>query len=285
MAQPDSNPPTTVRLRFATTSDASPTAALGRLAFRRRRRREGVRTPRDDAETHSSLRPRRVLILVLIAALALAAVYVFWLRDSALVAVERTEVTGLSSERAAEIQNALAEAATGMTTLHVDTAELREVASSYPEVAAIEIDPDIPTVLEVEVTERRPVATVAGPDDELVPVAADGTLVPTLGTPAELARLPQPQADATGALADERNQTALAVVTAAPTELAERIELVEQREGALVAEIAGGPAIVLGDESRLEAKWLAASAVLAEGAAASASYVDVALPERPAAGG
>jgi len=52
----------------------------------------------------------------------------------------------------------------------------------------------------------------------------------------------------------------------------------------LVAQIRDGPSIYFGDASRLSAKWIAASAVLADSKSAGAIYIDVTDPQRPAAG-
>jgi cell division protein FtsQ len=46
-----------------------------------------------------------------------------------------------------------------------------------------------------------------------------------------------------------------------------------------------GPELIFGSATRLAAKWAAASAVLADRKARGATYVDLRLPERPAAGG
>ena len=46
-----------------------------------------------------------------------------------------------------------------------------------------------------------------------------------------------------------------------------------------------GPQIIFGDATRIDAKWAAAAAVLADSRAKGATYVDVRLPERPVAGG
>jgi cell division protein FtsQ len=53
----------------------------------------------------------------------------------------------------------------------------------------------------------------------------------------------------------------------------------------LVAELRAGPELRFGDPSRLPAKWIAAARVLAASGARGASYIDLRLPERPAAGG
>jgi hypothetical protein len=46
-----------------------------------------------------------------------------------------------------------------------------------------------------------------------------------------------------------------------------------------------GPDLIFGDATDLEAKWAAAARVLADASSRGATYVDLRLPERPAAGG
>lgn len=229
-------------------------------------------------------RPRLALVAALLLAVALAAGYVLWLRDSSLVAVERVTVTGLTSGDAAEIRSALRTAAESMTTLNHDDAALERAVASYPAITGIETGVDLPHGLEVEVIERRPVATVERADGSPVPVAADGTLLPDFEADASLPPVPG-EAPAGEAVTDATTLAALAAVDAAPAELARRIEAVEPEEDALTAVLADGPAIVLGDPTRAEDKWAAVAAVLARGDAAGAAYVDVRLPERPAVGG
>ena len=53
----------------------------------------------------------------------------------------------------------------------------------------------------------------------------------------------------------------------------------------LVAQIRSGPSLYFGDASGARAKWLAASAVLADPGSAGSVYIDVTDPMRPAAGG
>lgn len=235
----------------------------------------------------SILPPRLRLALLVSSLLAalLAAGYLLWLRDSSLVAVEKTAVTGLTTRDAGEIRTALRSAAQEMTTLNVDAEALERAVASYPAVAGIDTSVDLPHGLEIEVAERRPVATIARPDGSEVPAAADGTLLPDFEADALLPRVPggAPEGES---VSDEATLAALAAVDAAPADLARRIEVVERRGGGeLVAVLEDGPLVVLGDSSRAEAKWIAAAAVLAQGDAAGAGYVDVSLPERPAVGG
>src|SRR5918992_920846 len=58
----------------------------------------------------------------------------------------------------------------------------------------------------------------------------------------------------------------------------------DEYEG-LVAELREGPELIFGDATRLRSKWAAAARVLADLEASGASYVDVRIPGRPAAGG
>jgi len=229
-------------------------------------------------------RLRLALIVSTLLAALLAAGYLLWLRDSSLVGVEKTTVTGLTTRDADEIRAELRGAAQGMTTLHVDAEALERAVASYPAVAGIDTSVDLPHGLEVEVAERRPVATVARPAGSEVPAAADGTLLPDFEADASLPRVPG-EAPGGDAVSDEAMLAALAAVDGAPADLARRIEVVERREGELVALLEDGPLVVLGDSSRAEAKWIAAVAVLGQGDAARAGYVDVSLPERPAVGG
>jgi len=226
---------------------------------------------------------RAVLVSTLLAAL-LAAGYMLWLRDSSVVGVEKTTVTGLTTRDADEIRAELRGAAQGMTTLHVDAEALERAVASYPAVAGIDTNVDLPHGLEVEVAERRPVATVARLGGGEVPAAADGTLLPDFEADASLPRVPG-EAPGGDTVSDEAMLAALAAVDGAPADLARRIEVVERQEGELVALLEDGPLVVLGDSSRAEAKWVAAAAVLGQGDAARAGYVDVSVPERPAVGG
>jgi cell division protein FtsQ len=79
---------------------------------------------------------------------------------------------------------------------------------------------------------------------------------------------------------------AVRVAGTAPAPLRRRIARVQARKGdGLVAELRDGPELIFGDVSRLRAKWVAAARVLADPHAAGATYIDLRLPGRPAAGG
>jgi cell division protein FtsQ len=231
----------------------------------------------------SALSPklRRRALALLGVCVVLAAGYQFWLRDSSLVAVEDVSVTGLTTKDAARVRAALVSAGHTMTTLHVRQDELEQAIAAYPVVRALEVHADFPHGLEVHVVEHRPAALVNG-----LPVAGDGTIL--RGLPVE-GRLPK--IDARGDVRGNRLQDPVAlhgarVAGAAPAELRPRLERIDMRsQDGIVVEMREGPEIIFGDATRVRAKWVAATRVLADPEAEGATYIDVRLPGRPAAGG
>jgi cell division protein FtsQ len=226
-------------------------------------------------------RMRRRVFMVLAACLVLAAGFQFWLRDSPLVAVEDVKVTGLTTKDAARVRASLVSAAHTMTTLHVDQAELEDAIAAYPVVRALHVEADFPHRLDIRVIEHRPAAMVGG-----MPVAGDGTIL--RGLPVE-GRLPE--IDLNGKLdgdrlSDPASLHAARVAGGAPAPLRGRLERISIRsEEGIVVELRDGPELYFGNARRVHAKWIAAVRILADPEAAGASYIDVRLPGRPAAGG
>ena len=221
-----------------------------------------------------SARLRRLLLIPTALCLLLAATYQLWLRDSSLVRIERVTVSGLTTDDAPRVRAALTTAARSMTTLH-----------AHPIVKAVELSPDFPHTLRIRVIEHHP-AAIAITDGGRVAVAGDGTVLREL--PAE-GRLPTIRADGTvrgDRLEDKAALTATRVAGTAPAALHGRLEKVHiRKEDGLVVPLRDGPELIFGDATRIRAKWTAAARVLADRAAAGASYVDLRLPGRPAAGG
>jgi hypothetical protein len=100
-----------------------------------------------------------------------------------------------------------------------------------------------------------------------------------------------PLVKASGALPGDRVRQAallelLRVAGGAPAPLLGRIAEVERdRERGIVLTLDDGPELIFGDPGAVRAKWRAATGVLADESSQGASYVDVRLPARPAAGG
>jgi cell division protein FtsQ len=249
-------------------------------------RRSGVSITGVRAALTPSPRLRRsALVAVLLTAL-IAGLYLFWLRDSSLVAVDQVTVTGVTTRDGERLRSALASTARTMTTLHVDHERLEEAAAVFPIVRRIEVTTDFPHGMTVRVIEHRPVALLdAG--GQTLPIAGDGTVLTGLPTEADLPRIetsgqtPQRQLPPGAAL------DAAIVAGGAPPAITARIESIGREGGArgVVAQVKDGPEIVFGSPDRAAAKWAAAVRVLADDEASGATYVDVRIPERPVAGG
>jgi cell division protein FtsQ len=233
----------------------------------------------------ASKRLRRHLLLLVACLLVLGAGYQFWLRDSSFVAVEEVTITGLTASGSERVRLALTTAGRSMTTLHVDHEALERAVAGYPVVRELQVTTDFPHGLRIHVVEHVPAAIAVG-DGGRVAVAGDGTILQ--GVTADK-RLPTVEIDGAVGVEQLRDATALAsaaIAGAAPAPLRGRIaEIGEDGRLGQVAQLRDGPELIFGDATRLRAKWAAASRVLADLEASGASYVDVRIPGRPAAGG
>jgi cell division protein FtsQ len=240
----------------------------------------------------SFLRRRRRLRLGLLTALVAAPLLVggwLWLRDSSLVAVERVQISGVRGPEASEIEAALGSAARRMSTLDMQPGALTAAVAPYRVVREVRTSASFPHGLRIRVVEQLPVAAlpVAG---GRTAVAADGVVLgPALlsgSLPLLAAGLSAPNAPRP---LGQRVQGAtllasLALLGAAPAPLARSVARVFVGPQGVTAAMHNGLLVYLGDATRAHAKWLSLARVLADQSSAGASYVDVRLPERPAAG-
>jgi len=232
------------------------------------------------------LRRRRLRIAAVCALIALPLLGCgwLWLRTSPFVAVRQVQITGVHGPEAHAVQGALALAARSMSTLDVNTAELRAAVAPLRVVRAVRVVPRFPHGLRIEVIEQLPVAalTVAG---ARTAVAADGVVLgPSLlsgSLPSVIgSTLPAPGKSVRGA----ELLAALSVLGAAPEQLAKHVERVFSGPKGLTVAMRNGLLVYFGDASRPHAKWLSLARVLADPSSAGSSYVDVRLPSHPAAG-
>jgi cell division protein FtsQ len=206
-----------------------------------------------------------------------------WLRDSSLVAVRQVTVTGVSGPDAPRVRQALQDAALDMTTLHVRSKQLTTAVEPFPAVETVEAHADFPHKLRVVVHEHAPVGAISAGSQRLA-VAADGTLLrgtPTQGLPV----IAIPVSPGGERLTDRNALRATALLAMAPPPLRAKIKRVYLGTRGLTAPLQNGPVLYFGGGDRLRAKWTAATVVLGDRSAAGATYVDLRLPERPAAGG
>ncbi len=228
---------------------------------------------------------RRRLVVLGLLLIALAAGYVFWLRDSSLVQVQKVTVTGVDSADGARVRAKLTEAARHMTTLDVDAAALRQSVADEPIVQSLSIESDFPHGLKITVVQNRPVALLVA-NGRQVAVAPDGTILDASkisnGLPAvRVGSLPTAGRMPAGSARDR-----VAVAAAAPARLLPRIVSVTIEHGrGVVAQLENGPVVIFGQAFELDRKWTAATAVLADPKSQGATYIDVRMPDRPVAGG
>jgi cell division protein FtsQ len=230
---------------------------------------------------------RRRLRLALLATLILVPLLAggwTWLRHSSLVAVRGVQVSGVQGANAHEIEAALRNAARRMSTLDVHTGALLAAAAPFRVVRDVRVSTSLPHGLKIRVIEQPAVAAliVAG---TRTAVAADGAILgpgllsgslPTLEGKGENA--------ASGRVRSAALLGALSVLGAAPAPLAKEIERTYSSSRGLTVALRGGLRVYFGDGSRPRAKWASLSRVLADPSSAGATYVDVRVPERPAAG-
>jgi len=207
-----------------------------------------------------------------------------WLRHSSLVAVEHVRVSGVHGSDARAIEAVLTSAAKHMSTLDVSTARLRAAVSSYPVVGDVRVHTSFPHRLSIEVIEQPPVATLTAGGVKTA-VAANGVVLgeghasssqPVLTSQVQLT--PGQRVREAAVLGE------LSVLGAAPAALAKTVERAYQGSKGLTLLMRSGLRVYFGDGVRPHAKWASLARVLVDPGSAGASYVDVRVPERPAAG-
>jgi cell division protein FtsQ len=227
---------------------------------------------------------RRRVAAALAALLALAALYLVWFRNSSFVRVDQVDISGLSGPQSKSIRTALVDAGLGMTTLHVRDAALRDAVSAFPVVRSVSATGDFPHGLRIQVELNLPIAvlhTAAG----RTPVADDGLLLPDVPVTPGLPTLNAGGTPPTKRVSAGRAFALLHVASLAPAPLRPRIRDIGFGANGIVAHLRRGPYLIFGSADRLDAKWLAAARVLASPSARGATYIDLRLPDRPAAGG
>ena len=225
---------------------------------------------------------RLVLALLVLAALGYGAWT--WFRDSSLAAVRDVEVTGSTSSEEPRVRAALDAAARGMTTLNVREDALREAVAPYASVAGLEIESDFPHKLRIRVREHTPVAVLVTGEREIA-ASGDGLLLRGVVADGDLPVIKTDAPPTGDRIGNANTRTALAIAGAAPDALRRRIDRLWTGPRGMMLALVDGPDVIFGNATDARRKWLAASRVLADPSSAGATYLDVRVPERVAAGG
>jgi cell division protein FtsQ len=225
----------------------------------------------------------RALLVLVLAAAVLAGGWL-WLRDSSLVAVRDVQVTGASSTAEPRIRGALDAAARQMTTLHVrEDALLRSVAG-FPSVASLHVRTDFPHRLVIEVVERQPVAVIANGTQRMA-ATGGGLLLRDVAVPDDVPVIAAERPLGSQRAVEGAVLAALAVADAAPRALQARTSRITVGPRGLTAELVDGPPLIFGTRDDAPAKWAAAARVLADPTSVGATYLDLRVRGRVAAGG
>ena len=245
----------------------------------------------------------RIALLAFLIAIPLLGGGYQLLRHSSLSAVEHVQVRGLRAVHGVDtagIETALTGATHGMSTLAVSPAALQAAVAAYPIVGAVRVHPSFPHGLRIEVVERAPVAALVV-NGAGTAVAADGVVLGPgfLSSSLPLVNPGKSASAALGSAAAAGTSTlppiggrvrgasllgSLTILGAAPTPLAHEVTRVYEGPKGLTVALRGNLLAYFGDATRPHAKWLSLARVLADPSSAGASYIDVRLPERPAAG-
>jgi cell division protein FtsQ len=230
---------------------------------------------------------RRAFVRGFAVVVVLAAVLVggwMWLRDSSLARVTQVHVTGATTSERADIEAALDTAAREMSTLHVRRRTLDDAVASYPSVAGLRVQTDFPHKITIEVLEHRPVAAL-DIDGRRVPVSGGGIVLTGVHADNDLPSIRHGATPPDGRVSDTRTREALAIAAAAPQAMLARSDRFSWGKDGLTLALKDGPPLLFGDPGDAARKWAAAARVLAEPSAAGATYLDLRVVGRVAAGG
>ncbi len=222
--------------------------------------------------------------IVLLLALPLLGGGWLWLRGSSLVAVEHVHISGVHGPEAIEIRATLEDSARRMTTMDFNAGALRSALASYAIVASLHVRTSFPHTVSISVSERPPVAALVSAGQRTA-VAADGTVLGPALSSSSLPSVSGSVEPAPGArLSEPAALAAVTVLGAAPAPLARNVARVYEGPEGLTVAMRSGLLVYFGNDTRPHAKWLSLARVLVSPSSAGALYIDVRLPERPAAG-
>lgn len=217
-------------------------------------------------------------LLAFVALLAVLAIY------TPIAHPRDLQVDGATGLSASHIRAAIEEEASSQSTFRVSEDDLMAAVANYPEVAEIKIASHPPFRLDLTVVMRPPVGRVQI-GGRTFTVAGDGTVLER----ANEAAVPKLDPSLGSLLMREGHLTgdggALSVLSSAPDTLLEMIRTLRRGDAGLEVELQRGPRLIFGSADHAADKWAAATAVIADGAATRATYIDVRVPGRPAVGG
>jgi cell division septal protein FtsQ len=212
----------------------------------------------------------------------------FGARETSLFALRSVQISGAPPRVAAHVEQALGPLR-GRSLLSIDQGEVERRLAGLSDVAGVSIDRSFPHTLRVFVTPAHSIAMLRrGPLAWIV--SSDGRVVRPAGLFAapRLPRIWVPRSvsvDVGMTLTDSDAARALrALAIARAARFATRIKAVRASDRELTFVLSRGPELRFGDATSLRLK-LAVAARMLPRVLATSGYVDLAVPDRPIAGG
>ncbi|HEY1689649.1 MAG TPA: FtsQ-type POTRA domain-containing protein [Solirubrobacteraceae bacterium] len=252
---------------------------------RSRSRGRGSGQPQGLAALLRTLRkPSRRIVLIALLLIAIFSGGFLWFRSSSFVAVERVQIGGVHGVQAGAVEAALVAQARQMSTMNVNVGALEAAVARFHLVRSISVKANFPHSLQISVTEQLPVAVLSA-GGQRTAVASDGLVLGRSLAAGNLPMVPTSSQLSVGeVVGSHRLRSFLTVLGAAPSPLLRLVKQIYHGAQGLTLKMKDGLLVYFGDASRPHAKWASLAAVLANSESAGAIYVDVRMPERPAAG-
>jgi len=161
---------------------------------------------------------------------------------------------------------------------------LQASVARYHLVRGLSVSSGFPHTMRILVREQLPVATLLS-GGASAPVAADGVILGEGVSAHGLPSISAPILPSPGERVSEgKLRSLLSILGAAPGPLLRLVSKIYEGPQGITVKMDNGLLIYFGDATRPHAKWASFAAVLSDPSSSGATYVDVRLPERPAAG-
>jgi cell division septal protein FtsQ len=232
-------------------------------------------------------RRRTALLATLAGAAALAGGW--WIVTGPPARIHGVSVTGYRGPDRALLEAWVRAIARDGTVTSPPTGEIRAALARFPWVERVDVSRVFPRAIRVDVTQAKAVAVAVPDRGPRMLLSPEGRVLGPAPSRAHLARIrvsgTAPPAGAR--LADPQSRVGLELAAALGPALSARLRAVRVRAGALAAHLAAGPDLRLGPPDDIERKARAIVAVLdrlTPEERRSAAYIDVSVPDQPAAG-
>jgi cell division protein FtsQ len=253
-------------------TDKPRTGPSGRTAVRDRPPREDrpSRTPRGGPPTRRRALLRRWMALFVLLGLVVLTVIVLF---TPILGVRSVQVSGTQALTEEQVRLA-AEVPMGTPMLRLDTDAVATRVSTLSRIASVAIDREWPSTILIEITERKPVATFAGPGGVHLVDATGVDFATVAAAPAGLPTIAVAHVGAT----DPATKAVFAVLAAMPAQLRPTlVSIGAQTPGSVTFALSSGKTVIWGDTGDSAKKAAVLAALLTQ----PGKTYDVSAPDLP----